>query len=219
MKSKEGVAAAIVLLAITVLAPPLLAGDLDPPGPPAPTMKTLDQIPPTWDQTLQSSNSTTPDGCNSSRFKCVIAGTAVLDKETGLVWEKSPDTNTRDGDAAWAYCVEKTVGSRKGWRLPTVEELASLVNPTSRIRHRIEKSSRGNSLMLGREHPRRNPKEAVVQTYPLFCLPAMCIIDSRHVSPMHHPEEERQDTPLLESGREPATGRWPRRPTPRALLG
>ena len=131
MKSKEGVAAAIVLLAITVLAPPLLAGDLDPPGPPAPTMKTLDQIPPTWDQTLQSSNSTTPDGCNSSRFKCVLAGTAVLDKETGLVWEKSPDTNTRDGDAAWAYCVEKTVGSRKGWRLPTVEELASLVNPAA----------------------------------------------------------------------------------------
>jgi hypothetical protein len=131
MKSKEGVAAAIVLLAITVLAPPLLAGDLDPPGPPAPTMKTLDQIPPTWDQTLQSSNSTTPDGCNSSRFKCVLAGTAVLDKETGLVWEKSPNTTPRNWDSAWSHCVQRTVGSRKGWRLPTIQELASLVDPAA----------------------------------------------------------------------------------------
>ncbi|MBI4738702.1 DUF1566 domain-containing protein [Candidatus Woesearchaeota archaeon] len=29
-----------------------------------------------------------------------------------------------------SYAYGKTVGGRKGWRLPTVEELASLVDPT-----------------------------------------------------------------------------------------
>jgi hypothetical protein len=54
----------------------------------------------------------------------------VLDKETGLVWEKSPDTTTRTWANAISYAYNKNVGGRKGWRLPTVEELASLVDLT-----------------------------------------------------------------------------------------
>lgn len=55
---------------------------------------------------------------------------AVLDKETGLVWEKSPDTTPRTWTDAISYAYNKNVGGRKGWRLPTVEELESLVDPT-----------------------------------------------------------------------------------------
>ncbi|HHT9114963.1 MAG: DUF1566 domain-containing protein [Planctomycetes bacterium] len=66
----------------------------------------------------------------SKRFQLVLDGAAVLDKETGLVWEKSPDTTTRSWFSAISYAYTKTVGGRKGWRLPTVEELASLVDPT-----------------------------------------------------------------------------------------
>ena len=75
---------------------------------------------PTWHQILPA----------AERFKLVMGGAAVLDKETGLVWEWSPSTTTRTWASAIFYCYPKNVGNRKGWRLPTVEELASLVDPT-----------------------------------------------------------------------------------------
>src|SRR5262245_52999069 len=43
---------------------------------------------------------------------------AVLDKETGLVWEKSPQTVSARWSVARRTCVEKNVGGQKGWRLP-----------------------------------------------------------------------------------------------------
>src|SRR5262245_29501247 len=53
---------------------------LDPPGPPAPTMKTLDELQPVWNRVL-------PD---NDRFQLVMGDVAVLDKETGLVWQRVP---------------------------------------------------------------------------------------------------------------------------------
>ena len=55
---------------------------------------------------------------------------AILDKETGLVWEKSPQTTTARWSVARRTCIEKTVGGQKGWRLPSMPELTSLVDPS-----------------------------------------------------------------------------------------
>ena len=79
----------------------------------------------------------------SKRFKVLsdFNNAAVLDKETGLVWEKSPGDTDNDTDVdmddrltwdnARFHCVDKAVGGRKGWRLPSVVELASLVDPAN----------------------------------------------------------------------------------------
>ena len=85
-------------------------------------------LPPTWDKTLPAND--TGDPCNSSRFTCVMGGKAVRDNETGLVWEQSPATS-HSWSGARGLCAGRTVGGRKGWRLPSVHELASLVDPAN----------------------------------------------------------------------------------------
>jgi hypothetical protein len=98
----------------------------DGPGPWSAAMTfTVSDTAPTWHQILPSNDGTR---CNSSRFKCVMNNEAVLDRETELVWERSPDTTTRIWTDACTHCYQREVANRKGWRLPTIEELASLVD-------------------------------------------------------------------------------------------
>jgi len=58
---------------------------------------------------------------------------AVLDRETGLVWEKTPTSTPVANPTSWLNarltCANKSVGGRKGWRLPSIPELASLIDP------------------------------------------------------------------------------------------
>jgi hypothetical protein len=54
---------------------------------------------------------------------------AVLDKETGLVWERKSSKNVVAWPNARLLCAQKAVGGRGGWRLPAFNELASLVDP------------------------------------------------------------------------------------------
>jgi hypothetical protein len=81
----------------------------------------LDLIPPAWSQILPGAD----------RFPLVMGGAAALDRETGLVWDRSPDATTRTWFNALIHCYQRDVGGRKGWRLPTIEELASLVDPNN----------------------------------------------------------------------------------------
>ena len=75
-----------------------------------------------WDQALPA----------AQRFVILMAfnSDAVLDKETGLVWERSPQTTAVSSSNVRLTCANKAVGGRKGWRLPSLPELASLVDPS-----------------------------------------------------------------------------------------
>ena len=59
----------------------------------------------------------------------------VLDKETGLVWARN--ANLAGEQIGWMgaidFCRACTLGHRKGWRLPTLEELSSLVDPSQEL--------------------------------------------------------------------------------------
>src|SRR5262245_38164787 len=68
----------------------------------------------------------------SERFHVLAAfqDQAVFDRETGLVWERSPSTQPMPWSSARLFCARKAVGGRGGWRLPAFYELASLVDPS-----------------------------------------------------------------------------------------
>jgi hypothetical protein len=77
---------------------------------------------PSWDTHNQSA---------ALRFTVLadFGSAAVKDSDTGLVWEKLPSTmdtwlSAREG------CLKKPVGGTKGWRLPSIPELASLIDPS-----------------------------------------------------------------------------------------
>ena len=110
-----------VSLGIVVTAALAQSGSLEPPstavdgsGNPVPTTQTQ----PSWDQVLPA----------DERFVLVMGGEAVLDKETGLVWEQTPLATAHTWVSARSQCTDRIVGGRKGWRLPSVHELDSLVS-------------------------------------------------------------------------------------------
>ena len=62
-----------------------------------------------------------------------MRGAAYCDRQTGLVWEQSPDTERLIWRFALEDCLNRTVGEngQKGWRLPSIPELASLISTNS----------------------------------------------------------------------------------------
>jgi hypothetical protein len=59
------------------------------------------------------------------------ADDVVLDKETGIIWPRN--ANLKNSAFNWldanTTCRELKLANRTGWRLPTVEELSSLIDP------------------------------------------------------------------------------------------
>jgi hypothetical protein len=83
---------------------------------------------PAWDQKLQCDTLTT---CPRFVVLSNWNSEAVLDRETGLVWERSPDTTKRKWLSAYFHCTERVVSNRSGWRLPSVHELLTLIDPAA----------------------------------------------------------------------------------------
>ncbi len=73
---------------------------------------------PSWDQKLPV----------DERFVLVFDEEAVLDRETGLVWERVTRDHELQWDQAQYYCYQLKIADRKGWRLPTIDELATLID-------------------------------------------------------------------------------------------
>src|SRR5436190_309921 len=78
---------------------------------------------PSWDQQIPT----------AQRFIVLMNwnNAAVLDRETGLVWQREPFARVgfsfRQSDAIF-QCQNANIGGRGGWRLPAPEELMSLVD-------------------------------------------------------------------------------------------
>lgn len=65
----------------------------------------------------------------SQRFELVLDNDeAVLDRTTGLVWQRDTDSEFKSWTNAMNSSWGITIGGRMGWRLPTIEELATLVD-------------------------------------------------------------------------------------------
>ena len=117
-----------LLAAALVVALPITGhgGDLEPPGPPAPTMRTLDEVIGAWSRSLDSTNGD-GSGCDSSRFRCVLGGDAVLDLETGLVWQRDFQPSGVPIALSHRLCGHLRLGGAGGFRLPTLGELMSVL--------------------------------------------------------------------------------------------
>ncbi|HXX57198.1 MAG TPA: DUF1566 domain-containing protein [Thermodesulfovibrionales bacterium] len=76
---------------------------------------------PTWSQKI----------LGAARWLTVLDDAAVLDRETGLVWQRQTSGITKVEDDAIASCTILSVGGRFGWRLPSIEELATLIDPNA----------------------------------------------------------------------------------------
>lgn len=77
---------------------------------------------PSWDQQIPA----------ATRFVVLSnwGGQAVLDRETGLVWDKTPGGTEKTYNPAVNDCNLSRVGGRGGWRLPSIQELGSLIDGT-----------------------------------------------------------------------------------------
>jgi hypothetical protein len=113
MKQILGVIVGCVTVSLLVLGPGMAEAQVTANGSYYPT--------PAWDQTL-------PD---ATRYIILsnFNSEAVLDRDTGLVWERNVTPSSNWANAAQA-CYNKAIGGRKGFRPATVEELATLLTPT-----------------------------------------------------------------------------------------
>jgi hypothetical protein len=119
---------ALCAIAVAAYVRTASGGSLDPAEPPASTMRSLDDVLPSWSATYLTAGA---DPCDTQRFRCVLGGQGVLDRETGLVWQKTPlTTAAANSEEANVGCATTKIGGRYGWRPPRFSELTTLFDDT-----------------------------------------------------------------------------------------
>lgn len=108
------------------------AGDLEPSDTPGPTMHTLEDI--------FKAVTPLPTGFvlweANIRFAVCDNDGVVLDRATGLMWTKNANPDgSKNWQAAVDYCYSLKFSDRTDWRLPTLEELKTLTEPTPSTHH------------------------------------------------------------------------------------
>jgi hypothetical protein len=79
---------------------------------------------------LQSWDRVIPNGATRFSVLSRMNDEAVLDKETGLVWQRAPSSvSSFDWDSSATLCIGTVIGGRRGWRLPSAWELMTLKDP------------------------------------------------------------------------------------------
>ena len=106
-----GLAIVIAVTLVTIF--PVMGIAAGPESSVGPAPPILDNIPPAWSQKLPA----------AKRFELVLDNYGVLDKETGLVWQKRPGNRTFNWVNGLAQCSVTNIGGRAGWHLPTVAQL------------------------------------------------------------------------------------------------
>ena len=115
-----------------------VAGSLNPPGPPAPTMVTLqqiyDRVPPASDSCFDNSGTNRFVDCGTTALG--TSNGTVKDTQTGLIWLKNANcfglTNWADANIKAAALANGQCGLADGskagdWRLPTRDEWAAII--------------------------------------------------------------------------------------------
>lgn len=70
----------------------------------------------------------------------------VTDLRTGLVWQQMPSAMQYTWSAATTYCRNLNVAGMTGFRIPTLKELMTLVDPT-RVRPAIDAKAFPNTAL------------------------------------------------------------------------
>lgn len=66
---------------------------------------------------------------DAPKYQYTIGTDTVLDRKTGLTWQRAPSSSQYNQSGAAAYCASLNLaGFSSGWRLPTRHELGSLVD-------------------------------------------------------------------------------------------
>jgi Protein of unknown function (DUF1566) len=76
----------------------------------------------------------TPIGADAppDRYTIDAAAGLVTDRRTGLIWQHPANVSTYTWDQAASYCRGLRIGGSGGFRVPTLKELMTLIDPTRR---------------------------------------------------------------------------------------